>query len=444
MKRMKSFETEFKKYSQKTTLKASERRELHERLLSYMEYHPLKKDSTHVSEVSVPHGIVSEKFVRLTLSPLHIRMVSGFFVFVLILAPFAAERSVPGDVLYLVKTGITETIQGSFAFSPYQKIEFETRLMERRIAEARVLANEGKLTKEVETELAQTVKAHTHAVQSGLAELREQNADEAAIAGIVFNSSLEVQSAVLGAQSTEANHEDIGAIRTIVNEAREAGIFEQGSSSPSFAGLVARVEIETTRAAELFTTVKRSATREEITDIERRLSDIDRLILESKELHATDEAVASADLATTLGLIQKLITFMSNIDVRESVALETLVPVVLSDDERITFLRKKEEEIKQKRDNIATRVDFVSITSIAEKAVVGIADVDDALLKIHVHIEAEDFDVAESFAHNAELILNDLEILTLPFINDVPEDLLDAVGTSTEEVATTTEEVVEE
>ncbi len=435
---MKSFITDLKKYTDKVTLKTSERRELRERVLSYMEYHPLKKQGGLPATSQTVHGISSESFITVRFSPLYIRIASGVFAVILILAPFVAERSVPGDVLYLVKTGFNESIRGSFAFSPYQKIEFETKLMERRIAEARTLASEGKLTDEVETHLAETVKEHTHAVQSGLAELRTQNADEAAIAGIVFSSSLEVQSAVLGSENMSAHMEDIGNLLTVVNEAREVAVFDQGSSTPSFEGIVARIESETTRAYELLETVKKSATKGEITDINRRLSDIDRVILEAKKLHESDSTTANAGLANTLGLIQKLITFMTNIDVRETVALETLVPVVFSDVERIETSKLKEAEIALFKRNIVERVAFITDANLAEKINLGIQQVDEILISMHVALETMNPDEAESLARDAEGILQDLDVLTKSVIPNVKPTPQGQTTTTDPEVTGTT------
>lgn len=171
------------------------------------------------------------------------------------------------------------------------------------------------------------MKGHAEAVQSGLAELRQNDADCAALAEIVFNSALEVQSAVLD-ESDNTSTSSVGSIIDVVNTMRDAVGSDVNPATPSYEGLLARIEIETTRAYELSEAVKKSATLEETADIARRLSDIDRSIVDAKKLKETDEAGAIAQMSDVLGTTQKLITFMTDIDVHQTVTLETLVPVI--------------------------------------------------------------------------------------------------------------------
>ena len=434
---MKSFDTDLKKYAEKISLKASERRELRDRVLAYMEYHPLPKQSSVTAEFA--QEIPSESFVVVhfnsIFTPLRMRVASGMFILFLIIAPFVAERSVPGDALYLVKTGFNETLQGQLANSPYEKIEFETKLMERRIGEARVLASEGKLTEEVKTQIAVTVKEHSDAVQDGLAELRTQDAEGAAIAEIAFNSSLEVQSAVLTSNNSTSGTSSIDSILTVVNDARDEVTLNQNESIPSFEGMMARVELETTRAYELFKAIKPEATPEEIVDIERRFSDIERLISEAKEKNTTEAEVAANELRDTLGLIQKFIVFMTDIDVREAVTLETLVPVVLSDAERTDVVKVEIQAIQSLATEIAERLVLLEEDGVNSKVTEGLAQVGTLLGKATTTLSAIDttidISVVEVDVREARALINDLDTMT----KKVDEVILPPV----EDTATTTE-----
>lgn len=410
---MKSFDTEIKKYTEKTHLKTSERRELRERIFAYMEYHPLPKQAMETIELS-QEGLLSESFITLHFNPFYARIVSGALVLILIIAPFVAERSVPGDVLYLVKTGVNETIQGQLANSPYEKIVFETKLMERRITEARVLANEGKLTEEVRTQIAETVKEHTDAVQQGLAELRVQDADGAALAQITFNSSLEVQTAMIQATiDTATDTAPMDSILVIVNDAHEQGVSDQGDDTPSYEGLVAQVERETTRAYELFTDAKDLATEEEITDINRRLDDINRMTLEAKERNTTNPEMSAGDLAVTLGLIQKLIAFMTDIDIRNTVDLENLVPVILSDEERVRVVQEEMIVLSTVlKDEVTARLDRVDDSAVKEKVESGLVTIDEYLVKATIALEAEDIALAENAVKEARALMTDIDVMT--------------------------------
>jgi len=277
---MKSFETDLKKYSDKVKLKISERKELREQVLSYMEYHPLPKTSKEGSLLE--DVIISESYVRLRLTSFQMKIAGGVFALALITIPFFANKAVPGDVLYILKTQVNERIESGLANSPYEKIEFETKLMERRIAEARILASEGKLTEDTKNQLGETVKEHAQAVRDELTELHVQDGDSAAIAEIVFESSLEIQSTILGSGEGSVGDVLLDEIRDVVNDARDETAIHKEQNTPSYEGLMAHVESQTTRAYELFESVKETVTEEEIVDIERRLSDINRLIEESK------------------------------------------------------------------------------------------------------------------------------------------------------------------
>ena len=437
---MKSFDTDLKKYAEKISLKASERRELRERILSYMEYHPLPKQTGGIMPKRLD-GIPSQVFTtfHFNFRSKYTRIATGVFAVILIVTPFVAERSVPGDALYLVKTNLNESIQGTLVTTPYEKIEFETKLMERRIAEARVLADEGKLTEEVKTQIADTVKEHADAVQDGIAELRTKDADGAALAGIGFNASLEVQSAVLGGDESTENASLIDTILTVVNDARQEVATNQGDEKPSFESLSARVEVETTRAYELFQTIKKSATAEEIKDIERRLSDIDRLILEAREKQGTEPQVATADLATTLGLTQKLIVFMTDINIRESVALEVIVPVVLSDGERIARVNEEIAFITKTKTFVGGQIELITDTNVKEKVSEALAHIDGLMGEIDHNMKAHDLDGADAKLTEAKALVEDIQTLTEGYITpQTPEVVLPTeTGTGTPSVTGT-------
>lgn len=407
---MKSFDTDLKKYSEKINLKVSERHALRERVLSYMEYHPLPKQASLKNKFV--QGIPSQSFITIHFASRYTRIAGGFFIFLLILAPFVAERSAPGDVLYLVKTGFNETIQGQLVSTPYEKIEFETKLMERRIAEARVLASEGKLTEAVKTQIAVTVKEHTLAVQTGLAELRVKDAEAAAIAEIGFNSSLEVQSAVLGTNESTNSTSSIDSILTVVNEAHDAVASNQDNVTPSFDGLIAKIESETTRAFELFTTIKVSATPEEIIDIERRISDTNRLTVEAKELRITDEQTAINNLIITLGLVQKLVVFMTDISVQESIALDELVPIILSDEERIETVKNEIIAVTEMNRIVTQRLEASADIDDTEKVSEGIERVAILVTDASTGVETLDIELAENTIREARALVNDLISLT--------------------------------
>jgi len=363
---MKSFDHELQKLAKKTRLKAKERAEVRERILQYMEYHPLPK-STERTETAIP----AEPYVRLSFNTLYTRVAAGVLgVLILVGVPIAAERAVPGDVLYPVKTGINEAVRSQFVNSPYEKVVFETELMERRISEARLLAREGRLTSEVGAQIAENVETHANAVQQSISELKRTDAEEGALAEITYGSALDVQSAVLGTDSATS----VESIATAVNEARENAHAQKSTTTPSYERLSARVEQETTRALELFATIEDVATEEERTSIERRIGDIERKVTQAQTLREEDRAGASRQLADALAVVQKLISFMTDIDVRENVDLDTLVPVELTEEERLAAAAELLTGASRTLDLIELRLEKIEEPALREKVEVGIAD----------------------------------------------------------------------
>lgn len=495
---MKRFSQQFKKKSETIRLRASERSDLRDRLTSYMEYHPLPAERKAVQKIST-EGIVSESFKTISISMTYIRGIAGVFaVFMIVGVPVVAERAVPGDMLYAVKTNITEEVRASLTLSPYAKVEWETTRLERRVAEARLLATEGKLTPEAEAEVAQAVKEHTDAAQEGIASIRETDEDEAAMAEITFASAMEVQSDVLAGNiaktpdsvdSVEKGH-SIVALAGIVNGVRDHATVAQADSKPSYEKLLANVESQTTRVYELFESVKQQAGAEEILDIERRLADIGRKVDMAMALHANEpeaivevesvveefvgeevsteeevlvdavEEVVTEDISEDVEVptaedapeaseeetveevlveevvltneernayiiallrealtgVQKLIIFMTDIDVRENVTIEELLPVTFTEQERTKTILSQLDAVLLIQSKLETAV----ITDVLrEKVVFGSTLLAAELETLTQMLEEGNLDQAEKNIAEAAVIAQDLLKLvdTLPRIN---------------------------
>ena len=138
---MKRFSEQFNKQANHIRLQASERSDLRERLVAYMEYHPLTAEAKSVS-TATPLAVQAYRNVRIDF-PIISKFIGAFAVLVLIVVPVFAENTVPGDILYPVKVKFNEEVRGSLTFSPYEKVEWETERLERRISEAQLLAAAG-------------------------------------------------------------------------------------------------------------------------------------------------------------------------------------------------------------------------------------------------------------------------------------------------------------
>lgn len=423
---MKQFQAQLKKQAESVKLSAAEKRDLKERLSMYIEYHPL----TDGAGASAAPEIASEAFTVWHISPFYIRhFAAAFMLFVVIGVPIIAERAVPGDVLYPVKVQFNEEVRSTLARTSYEKVEWETERLERRIAEARLLAKEGKLDEATEAQVAAAVKAHSDAVQEEIEHLRDTDADEATIAEIAFSSALDVQSAVLKSNpSTEAGRVVTQIADAVDGERAEATQKQSEQGVVSIERLTGRVEMETTRAYELLDTVREYATEQERTDLERRFSDLDRK-LEAAFAEEVASTTATKLLKEALASTQKLIVFMTDIDVRETVAIEELVPVELTDEERL--------------ETIATTTTAIEIDQARVEASLETVDNDDVFLKIEEMLD--EVEVLLSRARSAEATGDfDAADTSLTEARMLVDDLLELVGLTRQEELTQEPEENEE
>lgn len=74
---------------------------------------------------------------------------------------FAAEKAVPGDLLYPIKVSVNEPVVGLLAIDPVSKAVWEVKKAERRLAEAQTLASEGRLTEDKRIEIENRFNEHS-------------------------------------------------------------------------------------------------------------------------------------------------------------------------------------------------------------------------------------------------------------------------------------------
>ncbi len=499
---MKRFSEQLKKQAETVRMRASEKNSLRERVVSYMEYHPLPKEIASVTKKREASAsvLVSEPFKVLRFNTIYTRSFAGMFAVLFIVGvPFIAERSLPGDILYPVKVQFNEEVRSSLALSPYAKVVWETERLERRVAEARILALAGKLGEEEQTKVALAVKQHSEAAQMQIAELRQSNSDDAAIAEIAFTSALEVQSEVLEGhieKNTLATVDTVPApspiaeIAQAVATARDEARASESNSRPSYEKLFGRVEMESTNVYELFNSIKDEASAEEVANVERRLSDIERKIATAvalKEGRETSEDVALSTMSLSIASkstsilpeengtssdqeqatqteestqepqtvdlvvaeeeaitllrdalrdIQKLLSYMTHIDVRQNVSIEDLIPVTLTTEERVDELMQQLDDILARQVIIQSRVLDISRE---EKVVLGQQELERIISEALVALQGGEFDTAETLLDEGTLIANDLDTLTSG-TQTVTED---EEETETQETASSTEPIVE-
>ncbi len=369
---MKKFTKQLETKASVVKLSALERKELRERVVSYMEYHPLA--ITKVAPKVVKQPLLAEPF-----KVVHFNFMKGRILqwggvtaaLLMVVTPVLAERAIPGDVLYAVKVQINEPVRSTLAFSPYQKVEWETELLNRRLAEARVLAREGKLNGEVEVAIATAVKEHSENAKREIEELRESDAEEAALATIAFNTTLEVQSASLREEgallATAEGAGTVTLLETVINETLTQQASEESNTTIlSLERLMARVEENTTRVYQLLESVT-LIDAETHQDVNRRLQDIERTVQEGLDLREGGDAASAPLLIDALERSQRLIVFLSELQVGQSAKVEKYVPVVLTPEEKQNFIEQSEKTLAEQRAFITSNSLLVTDAETVEK-----------------------------------------------------------------------------
>ena len=377
---MKRFSEQLHKQSTTVKLQAAEKRELRERLVSYMEYHPLPaelKSKSVVGKYEEKSTLFTDAFKTFQI-PFTVLFKSSAVAaaIVLVVLPFVAEKAVPGDTLYAMKIKFNEELRTTLTFDSYQKVEWETERVSRRISEARLLASEGRLTEEVEAEVAQAVKTHTENAQREIEVLRTEDADGATIAAIALDTTLEVQSTSLRGDNdakaklagSDSSLQQNNLIANVLDESLSLSEAKSASSTlPAYDKLIARAEQNTTRIYELLDSVKLSAPAEQLTDVTRRIQDIERAIQAAMELSPTDDNEARLQLIGVLQRTQKLIVYMTDLEVTHTVDIESLVPVVLTESEENVVIVNLTNELNSKITEIQKKSALLDNTEVSKK-----------------------------------------------------------------------------
>ncbi len=433
---MKRFSEQLKKKSATIRLKAAEKAELQSRIVAFMEYHPLP---AAVKATPVPKSRINPEPYRLIAIPRsYLRSFIGVtaLLFVVVI-PAMAENAIPGDILYPVKVNFTEEIRSTLSTNSYEKVVWETTRLERRVAEARLLAQAGKLTPAAEADVLAAVQVHSDNAKRQIESLRTTDADGAALAQMTFATMLDVQSSVL--KSDDSASTTMGKSTVALASALDAGYTEastdSGADAVSVVRLLAQLEVETTRSYELLESISDTATDQEQTDVRRRLSDLESKIKKATAETSTDSDVVKADLRRAWTDIQKLISFMTDIDVRHTLTVENLVPAVLSDAEKLSQSIQKYDEASSNFKRIKFGTPLITESAVSEKINVTIPKIDE-LLKTATTTMYVEVDTAKAAVDEAlELTESILLLYQFPDLVEIPK---------TDEEATTTVPVVDD
>ncbi|PIQ78424.1 hypothetical protein COV82_01015 [Candidatus Peregrinibacteria bacterium CG11_big_fil_rev_8_21_14_0_20_46_8] len=185
---------QFREEAKKLSLTASEKSTVREFLVAHMQSHPVAEQpvATHQSFWSFLRAIQTVPAALLLI------------LFMSIGTGFAAERSLPGDILYPIKVNITENVRTFVAVSPEAKINWETERAGRRLEEVEVLVRSGRAEKEKVQEAERRLVAASSKVKNRIIQLEESNQQlEAASLSSQYEAELRVHATVIEELSKE-------------------------------------------------------------------------------------------------------------------------------------------------------------------------------------------------------------------------------------------------
>ncbi len=136
-----------------------------------------------------PIKVQSPYFTWFQISRMRLQLVLASIVLIFLASggvAFAAQWSLPGDVLYPVKVKVTEKVAGFFhSASALSEARFQTHLMEKRLSEAETLSDSHKLNEPLREQVRENIVLQTNRTKDAV-----KKADEGEVKnGVVKNSN---------------------------------------------------------------------------------------------------------------------------------------------------------------------------------------------------------------------------------------------------------------
>ena len=143
-------------------------------------------------------------------------------------ASFAAESSLPGDMLYGVKLHINESVESAFTFWSEAEAELQLSRIEERIEERNQLETNWELTVELESEIAAQIESHAQDFEKENQSLKNDEEVNQAIATSEVKTSAKLQQRLDGLLEVFNTK---SAVYTDVNVESNTDAFSDGNTS---------------------------------------------------------------------------------------------------------------------------------------------------------------------------------------------------------------------
>lgn len=175
---MRNLLKQFKKGSREVRLTVEEKSAMRQALLKFARENPV----VHTSRAKNSRTVVSPySFMRKArgFKVLSATVIGGILIGGTV--SFAAEGSLPGNVLYPVKTEVNERVRGVMAVTPHAKAGWDIRLVERRLSEMKEVGLIETVPLETKEAARKNVKKYTERAQKRIVELDDNDDEEALV-----------------------------------------------------------------------------------------------------------------------------------------------------------------------------------------------------------------------------------------------------------------------
>lgn len=163
-----------KKSAHRIKLNTDEKSSLEKNILAFMNANPIQSERIENKRrhISHAHGqtflfsFLNRKYMFATLAVVIVLVLSGG-------VSYAAEGSVPGNVLYPIKQ-VNEEVRSALAISDEDQAKWDAERAERRLEEASTLALSGKLDPKTEVSISTQLQAHLKQTESKIQKLETE------------------------------------------------------------------------------------------------------------------------------------------------------------------------------------------------------------------------------------------------------------------------------
>ncbi len=206
-------------------LSAEERKRMRSILRDYTEYKPIRREA--------PATLPFYSGLQVFWATVSSHSTVSFAIALIVLAvstsggvAYASEGALPGDALYPVKVRVVESLQTSLTVSAKAKSAWLRTLAERRLNEALVLADQGRLSTTIENELAAEFAHHANAATQTSSE--EAITEAGGVSAADFAARLGAYESVITHLAKTKQRETTGALELAI----AAQIAQTSTSTP--------------------------------------------------------------------------------------------------------------------------------------------------------------------------------------------------------------------